>query len=171
MGVAMRALLVTLLVATATFPRNGTSQAQSGRPLVPYANLPAGATVRVWSDKPSLERQQASVVVAAQDSLRVAVDRNDGTTPAVISYNDLRRLELRGAPSRGRGALRGFGFGLLTAIAFDAALVAYAGTKNDGDTDMTAGFIGAVATPILVIGGTVIGAGHPMNSWTLIYQR
>lgn len=167
----MRAILASLLVAAATFPQAVKSQEQSGHPLGRYANLPAGATVRVWSDKPSLEKQQASVVVAAPDSLRLALDYKDWTTPAAISYSDLRRLELRDRSSRKRGALRGFGFGLLTAIAFDGALVAYAGTKNDGDTDMVAALIGVAATPIIVIGGTAIGAGRARNSWTVIYQR
>ena len=167
----MRAILASLLVATVTLPRDGTSQEQSGHPLGRYANLPIGATVRVWSDKPSLEKQRASVAGVASDSLRLAVDYNGWTTPATISYGDLRRLELGGAPSRTRGALRGFAFGLLAAVAFDAALAAYAGTKNEGNTDMSAAFIGVVATPILVIGGTAIGIGHPTSSWTMIYQR
>jgi len=167
----MRAIVASLLIATVWFPRDLTSQEQSGHPLGPYANLPVGATVRVWSDKPSLEKQQALVVLVAADSLRLAVDYKDWTTPAAISYRDLRRLQLRGEPSRARGALRGFGFGLLTAIAFDAALAAYAGTQNDGDTDMMAALIGVVGTPIIVIGGIAIGAGHPTSSWTTIYQR
>ena len=167
----MRAILACLLIATVAFPRAVTSQEQSGHPLGRYADLPAGATVRVWSDKPSLEKQQASVVVAAADSLRLTLDHKDLMSPAAISYSDLRRLEFRGQPSRARGALRGFGIGLLTAIAFDGALVAFAGTKNDGDTDMATAFIAVAATPIIVIGGTVIGAAHAPNSWTVIYQR
>ena len=88
-----------------------------------------------------------------------------------MRYEDLRRVDLQIPRSRGSGALRGFGYGLLTALVVDVALVGYAGTQNTGDTDLTAGVIGVIGTPIIIAGGTIIGAMNPGNRWTLVYQR
>ena len=164
----MRQSLSLVVLALVAF---GARLLGQGQPAPALAALHAGVTIRIWSDAPPMSKQTAVLVAAERDSFRIALDSAAPLRAAAMRYEDLRRVDLQIPRSRGSGALRGFGYGLLTALVVDVALVGYAGTQNTGDTDLTAGVIGVIGTPIIIAGGTIIGAMNPGNRWTVVYQR
>ena len=134
--------------------------------------VPPGTLVRVWSSTPSMTKRHAIVVLGEDDTLRLRLGPPRGDTNLlVLPYAEIQRVDRLVPRTRARGALRGFGIGLLAAVAFDAALVGYAGTQNKGNTDLAAALIGILGTPAIVVGGTIIGAVHPGVRWSTEYRR
>ena len=63
------------------------------------------------------------------------------------------------------------GFGAMTAVIFDAVVVAIAVKENSENATFTAGVLGVFATPTIVVGGTLIGALNPGVRWATVYRR
>ena len=144
--------------------------AQSATPSA-LSRVPAGSLVRVWSSTSSMEKREAAVISTTGDTLLVRLEGRDMTALRALPYGEIQRVDRLVPRSRASGAARGFGFGLLTALAFDAALAGYAGTQNQGDTDFMSFIIGAYATPVIIAGGTIIGAVRPGVRWSTEYRR
>lgn len=132
--------------------------------------IPAGTPIRVWTNLPEMSKRTAVVVTAARDSFRIALDYPGYTTPVAVPYSALERVDWLVPRSRSDGALRGFGIGLLSAVVVDGALAAV-GASQDGDTQMMLALVGVVSTPVLIVGGTIVGAVNPGERWSVVYRR
>lgn len=157
-----RALVVCLLLLACS----GTVDAQA---------VAAGARVRIWSTRPSLSKEEGTVVARQGDTL--LIERRRGAQPDYskagplmsdtvhIAWNALRRLEVWQGKSHARGALKGFligiGSGLAVGRAFDWA------RRNEAErypipAMPVLGVLGALA-------GTFLGAIVGSERWQRVH--
>jgi hypothetical protein len=145
---------------------HGIAHAQTDTTLA-IPRVPTGSLVRVWSSGPAMTKRLALVERGGGDSLQFRVD---GAVVAV-PIGDVRRMDQLVPRSRGRGALRGFAIGVVTAAIFDAILVGIGSQDHGPEAGLGAAIVGLFATPTIIVGGTLIGAASPGERWTTVYRR
>ena len=159
----MRRTFLALLVLIV---RHGIARGQVETSLI-IPRFLEESVVRVWTTSPPMVKQQAILERVRADSLRLLLDGAFVSVP-VIEVQRVDRLVPR---SRLRGALRGMGFGAMTAVIFDAVIAAIVVKENSENATFTGGVIAVFATPTIVAGGTLIGALNPGVRWATVYRR
>jgi hypothetical protein len=149
----------------------GTRVSGQAAPNASLAALQPGTLLRVWADTLSLSNRTALALAAHKDKFWIGLEGPDYVTPAAIPYSALQRVDVGEPRSSAEGAARGFDIGLLAALAVDAVLAGAAATQKNNDGAVVPVVIGLVATPVIILGGTVIGASNPGHRWSVAYQR
>jgi hypothetical protein len=169
----MRCALVIAVLMSASGLRVGHAQAEpQGKPVPLRASLPVGAVVRFWSDNPTIDERLSVVQRATDDSLHVRWEIYPGdTTYLSLAYTNLRRVDVAMARTRGQGAARGLVIGLLAALAMDGVAAVCAEAQSNRDTATGVALVAGAATPVVILGGTLIGAAIPGERWSVAYRR
>jgi hypothetical protein len=112
-------------------------------------------------------KQQAILVRVRADSLRLLIDNAFLSAPVI----EVQRVDHLVPRTRTQGALRGMGFGAITAVIVDAVVVACAAKKGTENAALSGVALVVFATPTIVVGGMLIGGSNPGARWTTIYRR
>jgi hypothetical protein len=156
-GTFLRALLMS-------FALQGALRAQPADPLRP------GATVRVWAARPALSKQVGTIVAHQGDTLRIerrvtAPSDHRPDQPVWdtvhVAWSSVQQLDVR-LVSHGRGALKGFLWGLGTGF------LAGVGLARARDQENAVLAIPAMSVVGVVV-GTFFGTAVGSERWRRVY--
>ena len=152
------------LAALALIVLQGAAHAQADTSFV-IPRIPPGTVVRVWTSESLADAYVGEIEPGGNDTLRLRLYRARLAVPVA----GVERVDQRMARTSGQGALRGFALSLFTAFLFD--MLVFTVTTGSEGIDPYAGAGAVILTPVIVIGGTLIGAAKPGSFWKTVYQR
>lgn len=117
---------------------------------------------------------RGTVATADADSLVLRIRSRKWGDSITVPVSELQRLDVSAGPRpRVEGALRGAGVGLLASgvLTGMAAVAAATGENMDGWEWLGVAMVGVTVTPVLTVGGGVVGAVFPGEEWDRVRLR